>query len=588
MMRTTQIAFSLSVLLTASCGQTLRVGSDGQPGGAGGLAGSGGIPASGGTGTTAGPPKCGNGVTEAGEQCDGKDLFQASCADVGHSQGSVTCTDKCQLDTSACHTCGDGIVEAEEECDASVGADTCDSLGESGGQLACTSACKWDKSACYTCGDGACEAAAGETPYVCAGDCAWKAPEVTAAESTSCVRKPDGRAWCWGRASYGQLGNGSEVGTKVCGVFGPCADTPVEVTVVKDLAAFVQRGHGCAVDPSGALRCWGDNTRGQLGIGALVNNFDLQLTPQGVTLQVALDRGTPLALGGAFTCAVDSKRKVHCWGHNDHGQVGHGGLPYHHAVACKDAPVGAEFNCVWEPAEAALPGPANAVTAGVSHACALLASGELYCWGTNENGQLGDGSQDPTSWPRKVIADVKFATVDASAGAQSTSGFLTCATDTSGGVWCWGSNAAGQLGLGHRDGCPTCGIDAKHFPTPQKIPGIDDARVVRVGGDTACVIRGAQNELWCWGSNSWGALDAKTAGPEQCFSGDPATAGCSTKPIPVHGLKNVASVSIARTHMCASKLDGQVLCWGWGVDGVLGAGNTSNSVVPVQVFPPGW
>jgi Zn-dependent metalloprotease len=94
-------------------------------------------------------PQCGNGVVEAGEDCDGFDLGGESCSTQGFTGGTLACNATCTFDNSDCATCGDGVISGDEACDgADLGGADCDSLGLANGVLRCSSACTIDEGAC--------------------------------------------------------------------------------------------------------------------------------------------------------------------------------------------------------------------------------------------------------------------------------------------------------------------------------------------------------------------------------------------------------------------------------------------------------
>jgi hypothetical protein len=105
------------------------------------------------------PGECGNGLLEADEDCDGRDLGDASCADFDFSHGSLVCGGDCHLLTDGCFSCGDGTVAPSETCDGTeFGGETCASLGFAGGTLGCTADCQsivtTGCQALPSCGDG--------------------------------------------------------------------------------------------------------------------------------------------------------------------------------------------------------------------------------------------------------------------------------------------------------------------------------------------------------------------------------------------------------------------------------------------------
>jgi hypothetical protein len=103
---------------------------------------------------TAPPLPCGNGEIDRGEQCDGANLNDKTCADHGFVGGELGCTSTCQFDTTGCNNCGNGVIDDGEQCDgANLNDKTCADQGFVGGELGCTSTCQFDTSGCTNCGN---------------------------------------------------------------------------------------------------------------------------------------------------------------------------------------------------------------------------------------------------------------------------------------------------------------------------------------------------------------------------------------------------------------------------------------------------
>jgi alpha-tubulin suppressor-like RCC1 family protein len=171
----------------------------------------------------------------------------------------------------------------------------------------------------------------------------------------------------------------------------------------------------------GGVKCWGDNSSGQLGEGTNINKFapvDVDGLSSGVSAITA---------GGSHTCALKKSGGLVCWGRNDYGQLGIG------STTSKEEPV----------LVIGLAGGVSAVSAGSRHTCVLMQAGGARCWGYNFYGQLGNGT---TSILLDEPVNVSVLTDGLSAiGAGQRH---TCALLQAGGVRCWGANDFGQLGNG--------------------------------------------------------------------------------------------------------------------------------------------
>jgi len=215
---------------------------------------------------------------------------------------------------------------------------------------------------------------------------------------------------CWGRNQDGQVGNGDNT-TDV-----RAPDLPV--SGLSSAAEITAGGyHSCALMPDSTVRCWGRNTRGQLGDGTGSLYASTPVAVSGMTTAVSVS-------GGFYhTCALLRDGTVQCWGDNDSGQIGN-------TLGYSNVPM-------------TVAGIANAlaVSAGAYHSCALLADTTVRCWGRNTNGQLGNDAITNSSSP-VLVSGLSVP------GFLAAGGIHTCALTGDRSGRCWGWNVYGQLGNG--------------------------------------------------------------------------------------------------------------------------------------------
>lgn len=234
------------------------------------------------------------------------------------------------------------------------------------------------------------------------------------------------------------------------------------------------------------------------------------------------------------------------------------------------------------PSRAALASPLTdiaAVSAGGDHTCALTVAGGVKCWGDNDHGQLGDGTNETSLGP------VEASGLSSGVAAVSAGGDHTCALTMAGGVKCWGGNFSGQLGDGTSAGPETCTVSGTPYAfacstTPVDVTGLSSGvAAVSSGYRHTCALTSAGG-VRCWGANFAGQLgDGTSTAPETCTVGATSYA-CSTTPVDVIGLSSgVVAVSAEPGHTCALTMAGGVKCWGTSFSGKLGDGSTT----PVDV-----
>jgi len=236
---------------------------------------------------------------------------------------------------------------------------------------------------------------------------------ISAGRVYTCAVLSGGSAKCWGENAAGQLGDGTTT------------DRLVPTNVVQSFASAVlsiSAGiyHTCGVTVIEAkVRCWGLNVSGQLGDGTTTN----RLVPTEVS---GLTDVTTVSAHGGHTCAFTNAGGMKCWGANGLGQLGDGTTTGH--LVPTDV--------------LGLASGVKSIATSNSYTCAVTGSSGVKCWGTNDEGQLGDG----TTIDRLVPTDV--AGLTSGVDSVSTQNSHTCALTSTGGVKCWGNNENGQLGDG--------------------------------------------------------------------------------------------------------------------------------------------
>ncbi len=231
----------------------------------------------------------------------------------------------------------------------------------------------------------------------------WR--EVSASWQHACATQADGSAWCWGQNQRGQLGGGTTSNASTA---------PVRVLGDQQWTSVSAGGwHSCGTTTSGAAYCWGDNAFGQVGDGTITNRNRPVVVTGGLSLvQVATTWGR--------SCGVTPAGQVWCWGENSNGELGNG----------------TRTNSA-QPVQVSDPGTFTGVGTAVTASCATRTDGQVLCWGDNRYGQLGPAASGLGS------------TTPVAAGLASsgpvTGGWLHLCAE---GAGCWGSNDAGQLGNG--------------------------------------------------------------------------------------------------------------------------------------------
>lgn len=366
---------------------------------------------------------------------------------------------------------------------------------------------------------------------------------------------------------------------------------------------------GCGQAGTTSLYCWGDDTYNELLDGGADSD---PLEPNLLNLSTTLGTNTitAYATGNKTTCILTSAGGLFCWGYNGQGQVGddtNTNATSPEAVKFNGTPTGTfdqlvgggdktfcaltSASQIWcwggnqngqlgddtsananegnqVVTSTGLSGKTITQLAGWSDTfCALASTGEAYCWGAGYDWNLGNDSEANSNVPVPVDTAVLPEGVTIAQIAPSTT--HTCFIDSQDNVWCWGSNIDGVNGLGDPDGSIDPGGNS-WFAVPQKVTGLDGLGVTAITSSdvNSCAITdAASNNLYCWGGQPVG--DGNQNGivisPEHITAGDIAG-------------KELTTVSAADYSVCAVDTVGSVFCWGDNSYGQIGDGTTYQSV----------
>ena len=353
----------------------------------------------------------------------------------------------------------------------------------------------------------------------------------------TCGILENGSAMCWGRDTYGQLGDGGESTSNIRP--NTYVDTPNDVTVSQ---IFTGPYRTCAILSNDVTNCWGFNEDGQSG-------DESTNTYKSPTNAVKFPEGRvaeSMGMGHKHTCAILDNDQLACWGTDLHGALGNG-----------------DSNSEDQYLPVIISTPADRTTvkveAGVSHTCILMDDGGIMCWGRDNAGQLGNGESSPTTYAPEsdvILPEGRIAT-DISVGNEHS-----CAILDNKSVVCWGMNNYGQLG----DNSST---NAK-IPTFPHLPNGSTATKISSGSQHTCATI-ENGSLYCWGHNKNSRLGLGTSG------------GVHKIPMFVSANHSIVEISAAAEHTCVLSENGSISCWGRNNYGQLGLGHTGERNTPNQL-----
>jgi alpha-tubulin suppressor-like RCC1 family protein len=396
---------------------------------------------------------------------------------------------------------------------------------------------------------------------------------IDAGEAHTCVVLDDGTLKCFGSASVGQIGSG---GTANLGdAASEMGDALVAVQLgtgrtVRAVSAGTM--HTCVLLDNSTVKCFGEGDDGRLGSGATTDVGRSAATLGDALPAVDLGIGrtaTMIATGAAHTCAVLDNDAVKCWGANAEGQLGlgdsdsRGDTPGEMGDALPAVALGLSAG-----------ERVTGITAGDAHTCVLTSGGRVKCWGAGANGRLGSGDEDSRGdAPGEMGASLAFVDVGAErrVKALSAGAAHTCAIRDTNDLVCWGVGATGRLGTGAEDDVGNLPAQMGAALVAVPLGTGRTAVAVSAGRIHTCVVLDNGGSK-CWGGGSGGRLGT---GSQDNLGDQPDELGDALPTISLGAGRSVRALVAGVAHTCAVLDTWQLKCFGLGSSGRLGSGSTS-------------
>ena len=356
------------------------------------------------------------------------------------------------------------------------------------------------------------------------------AETLSAGEDHTCILKSNGKAYCWGSNSVGQLGNGTTKSSM----------TPVAVSGgIRFKSISTDWDHTCGVSVDDEAYCWGRGRYGRLGNGSSENS----LTPTAVSGGLSF---ASVNSGLAHTCGITTDGDAFCWGRGEDGILGN------NSVQSSPVPVPVSGGHSF-----------GSLNAGSATTCGITTDGDAYCWGASDFGALlgqGGDDRDRKLAPGRVAGDFDFKPGSISVGLDHV-----CAISTADKAVCWGRGRYGKLGIGSGDGLGVI----ENLMTPREVKGNLSFASITTGVFQTCGIT-TDGKAYCWGRNGSGQL------------GD-GTTTMRVEPVAVSADLSFKAITIGVDHACGISSNDETYCWGDGAGGKLGTRSSDNKLTPTKV-----
>lgn len=364
--------------------------------------------------------------------------------------------------------------------------------------------------------------------------------QVSAGNSFSYAIKNNGTLWAWGRNDFSQLGDGTTINKNI----------PIQIGSDNDWTKISTGiAHTLAIKSNGTLWSWGYNVYGQLGLGS----FNSAQVPT----QVGLDNNwSDIASGFFHSLFLKSNGTIWSCGFNDKGQLGNGST----SSLSIPTQIGTQSNWI-------------KIASGSDSSGAINSENKLFMWGYNSSGQLGIGNYIDKNLPTLVNEDIDWNSIVIGGHSVAIKNNTT--------VWTWGSNFNGQLGNGGPSGFVGANINL-----PQQINNENNWDKIFTGLDYSFSIK-TDGELWAWGFNGWKQLGNNSTAISNVpiLINCPTTLGANTfaessflyYPNPTNSIVNISAPNEIISQINVHDITGRLL--------KSQKGNNENEQVNIQELP---
>ena len=386
-----------------------------------------------------------------------------------------------------------------------------------------------------------------------------------------CVILSDNSLRCWGNNENGQIGDGTRGTTRYqpTNASIPAGKTPVSIST----SSLYTSKTMCATMSDGTLYCWGSNSYGQIGIGTYCPYGSYV---DGCNGNDGISTPTMVSLPNGRSATAVAVGESHACSILEDGSVWCWGSNQHGQLGVGNS--SDTGNWRYLPNQVSLPSSVSAVaiTLGRYHSCIVASDGVAYCWGMGDDGRLGHGSTNDENSPVAVASSENYVSI-------SAGDYHTCAITQERSVQCWGVNWDGQLG----DGSGTYG--GRSIPADVSLPSGTQVTSIASGEKHNCVITQLM-ESYCWGEDGNNRLNTEYECTNDftngCYNNDRHIPATSILPAG----RNAIAVVAGDEWTCLLLDNGGVYCFGNNGKGELGNGSTNGQgpnyvPMPTEISP---
>lgn len=400
-------------------------------------------------------------------------------------------------------------------------------------------------------------------------DYQWPAiRQIVTNKNYNCILSVSGQVKCWGDGEYYQLGyptnddigdNPGEMGKNL---------RPVNLGTDRTAKAISVGGnHTCAILNDDTVICWGLGGQGKLGQD---NTKPIGDEEGEIAALTPINLGTgrtakAISNGRTHTCAILDNDFVKCWGSGEYGKLGQGNTD---DLGDNQGEMGSLSTI-----RLGSGGMVKAISAGANHTCAILSNDRVKCWGSGESGKLGQGNTDDIGDDENEIRDLPSVSLGTGRTAKAISSGLnhTCAILDNDTVKCWGRGFDGQLGYDDRKNRGTRSGQMGNNLPKVNLGANRTAKVISAGSRHTCAILD-NDTAKCWGEGDYGKLG--TGSNDNI--GDQRNEMSNLNALSVSRARKFKAITAGESHTCAVAGNNSIKCWGYGLNGQLGQGDTYN------------